>query len=169
MVREVWGPQRERRLPSMLCIWAGNLPIVRELESAIARFVGKPDAIVFGMGFATNSTNMRALVSKVRTKLVLLGAGGYEPHPLPLPQGCLLISDEINHTSLILGARLTGATIRLFKHGSEWSNTGRGCFNLSSVSAPSSQTWPTWKDSSGRRWWKGSPARTGRGRRSSLL
>lgn len=45
---------------------AGNLPIVQELESAIARFVGKQDAIVFGMGFATNSTNMRALVSKVR-------------------------------------------------------------------------------------------------------
>ena len=50
----------------MHAIAAGNLPIVQELEVAIARFVGKQDAIVFGMGFATNSTNMRALVSKVR-------------------------------------------------------------------------------------------------------
>jgi len=51
-----------------LCVLlvSGTLPVVRELECAIARFVGKQDAIVFGMGFATNSTNMRALVSKVR-------------------------------------------------------------------------------------------------------
>ena len=43
----------------------GNTQIVRELETNIARFVGKEDAVVFGMGFATNSTNMRCLVSKV--------------------------------------------------------------------------------------------------------
>ncbi len=33
-------------------------------------------------------------------------------------QGCLILSDELNHTSLILGARLSGATIRVFKHNS---------------------------------------------------
>ena len=43
----------------------GNTQIVRELETNIARFVGKEDAVVFGMGFATNSTNMRCLISKV--------------------------------------------------------------------------------------------------------
>lgn len=34
-------------------------------------------------------------------------------------QGCLILSDELNHTSLILGARLSGATIRVFKHNSK--------------------------------------------------
>ena len=31
----------------------------------VAKFVGKPAALVFGMGFATNSTNIPALVGKV--------------------------------------------------------------------------------------------------------
>lgn len=34
-------------------------------------------------------------------------------------QGCLILSDELNHASLVLGARLSGATIRVFKHNSE--------------------------------------------------
>ncbi|XP_068730448.1 serine palmitoyltransferase 2-like [Montipora capricornis] len=72
----------------------GTLNIHEELEALVARFVGKPAAMVFGMGFATNACNIPSLVSK----------------------GCLIISDELNHTSLILGARLSGATIRVFKH-----------------------------------------------------
>ena len=34
-------------------------------------------------------------------------------------QGDLIVSDELNHASLILGARLSGATIKVFKHNSE--------------------------------------------------
>ncbi|POI32576.1 hypothetical protein CIB84_003672, partial [Bambusicola thoracicus] len=65
-----------------------------ELENLVAKFLGVEDAMVFGMGFATNSMNIPALVGK----------------------GCLILSDELNHTSLVLGARLSGATIRIFKH-----------------------------------------------------
>lgn len=51
------------------------------------------------MGFATNAGNIPTLVGK----------------------GSLIISDELNHTSLILGARLSGAKIKVFKHnGNEW-------------------------------------------------
>ncbi|XP_046388633.1 serine palmitoyltransferase 2 [Ischnura elegans] len=72
----------------------GTLPIHVELEKTTARFLGTEDAITFGMGFATNALNIPSLISK----------------------GCLVASDEKNHASLILGLRLSGATIRVFKH-----------------------------------------------------
>ncbi|KAJ8250188.1 hypothetical protein COCON_G00221100 [Conger conger] len=72
----------------------GNLSLHTELEDLVAQFLGAESAMTFGMGFATNSMNIPALVGK----------------------GCLILSDELNHTSLILGARLSGATIRVFKH-----------------------------------------------------
>ena len=72
----------------------GTLDIHSELEAVVARFVGKPAAMVFGMGFATNACNIPTLVGK----------------------GDLIISDELNHTSLILGARLSEAKIKVFKH-----------------------------------------------------
>ncbi|XP_006894811.1 PREDICTED: serine palmitoyltransferase 3 [Elephantulus edwardii] len=72
----------------------GNLDKHRELEDLVAKFLNVEAAMVFGMGFATNSMNIPALVGK----------------------GCLILSDELNHTSLVLGARLSGATIRTFKH-----------------------------------------------------
>lgn len=73
---------------------AGGLSLHRQLEANVARFVGKPAAMVVSMGFATNSTTIPALVRK----------------------GCLIISDELNHSSIVFGARLSGASIRVFKH-----------------------------------------------------
>lgn len=72
----------------------GTLAIHNELESLVADFIGVESAIVFGMGFATNSMNIPVLVSK----------------------GCLILSDELNHASLVLGSRLSGAAIKTFKH-----------------------------------------------------
>jgi serine palmitoyltransferase len=48
---------------------AGTMDIHRSLEKLVARFVGKEDAIVISMGFATNSTTLPALVGKVTTEL----------------------------------------------------------------------------------------------------
>ncbi|KAI1419476.1 serine palmitoyltransferase [Xylaria sp. FL1777] len=73
---------------------AGTSEFMYEVEKAVADFVGKPDAMVFSMGFVTNASTFPALVSK----------------------GCLIISDELNHASIRLGARLSGAVIRSFKH-----------------------------------------------------
>ncbi|KAM9315704.1 serine palmitoyltransferase 3-like [Gastrophryne carolinensis] len=72
----------------------GHLDKHQELENLVAEFLNVEAAMLFSMGFATNSTNIPALVGK----------------------GCLILSDELNHTSLVLGSRLSGATIRIFKH-----------------------------------------------------
>ncbi len=65
-----------------------------EVEDLTAKFVGKPSAMVFSMGFGTNASAFPALVGK----------------------GCLIISDELNHASIRFGARLSGAVIEMFKH-----------------------------------------------------
>ncbi|XP_036006772.1 serine palmitoyltransferase 2 isoform X2 [Fundulus heteroclitus] len=72
----------------------GNLDIHEEMEKLVAEFLGVESAMAFGMGFATNSMNIPALTGK----------------------GCLILSDELNHASLVLGARLSGSTVRVFKH-----------------------------------------------------
>lgn len=73
----------------------GSLNLHNQLDQLVTEFLGTEDAITFPMGFATNALNLPAIIGK----------------------GSLILSDELNHCSLILGARLTGATIRTFKHG----------------------------------------------------
>ncbi|KAG2293176.1 hypothetical protein Bca52824_039845 [Brassica carinata] len=73
---------------------AGTTSVHVELEECVAKYVGKHSAIVFGMGYATNSFIIP----------VLIGKGG------------LIISDSLNHSSIINGARGSGANIRIFQH-----------------------------------------------------
>ena len=42
----------------------GTMQIHQELEELVAEFLGTEDAITFGMGFATNSMNIPALMGK---------------------------------------------------------------------------------------------------------
>ncbi|KAG6511681.1 long chain base biosynthesis protein 2a-like [Zingiber officinale] len=72
----------------------GTTDLHTELEELVARFVGKPAAVTFGMGYATNSTIIPALIGK----------------------GGLIISDSLNHNSIVNGARGSGAAIRVFQH-----------------------------------------------------
>lgn len=74
---------------------AGTTPLHAELETLVAEFVGKEAAITCGMGFATNSLFIPAL------------AGG---------RGCLVISDALNHSSIVAGARASGAKVKVFQH-----------------------------------------------------
>jgi serine palmitoyltransferase len=74
----------------------GTSDLALEVEREVAAFVGKPDAMVFSMGFVTNASSFPALVSK----------------------GSLILSDELNHASIRIGARLSGAVIQSFKHNS---------------------------------------------------
>jgi serine palmitoyltransferase len=72
----------------------GTTDLLSQTESLVARFLGMEDALISSMGFATNSTFIPALVGK----------------------GCLVISDELNHASIRVGVRLSGANVRMFKH-----------------------------------------------------
>jgi serine palmitoyltransferase len=83
----------------------------RKLESLVSEFLGTEDAIAFGMGFATNALNIPSLVGKVNKyfKLNLNSCFCFF-------KGCLILSDELNHTSLVLGSRLSNATIKVYGH-----------------------------------------------------
>ncbi|EAW07657.1 putative serine palmitoyltransferase 2 [Aspergillus clavatus NRRL 1] len=72
----------------------GTQDLHAEVETLVAKFVDKEAAMVFSMGFGTNANVFPALVGK----------------------GCLIISDELNHASIRFGARLSGASIGMFKH-----------------------------------------------------
>jgi hypothetical protein len=52
-----------------IAMFAGNTSLHEELEQAIANFVGKPAAMLYGMDFATNSTTIPTLVGNVGVAL----------------------------------------------------------------------------------------------------
>lgn len=72
----------------------GTTTVHKHLEHTVARFVRKPDAMVFGMGFGTNSTGLPSLMGK----------------------GSLIVSDGNNHSSIVVGVRTSGAVVKVFRH-----------------------------------------------------
>lgn len=72
----------------------GNHINVQNLEKEMADFLHKEDCIVFPMGFGTNSCNI----------------------PVIMDEGCLILSDELNHTSIVYGARMADAVKKTFSH-----------------------------------------------------
>lgn len=72
----------------------GTTKLHREVEEIVATFTGKEDAVVLNMGFNTNATIIPTLTTR----------------------GDLIVSDELNHTSIVNGARASGAAIRTFRH-----------------------------------------------------
>ena len=73
---------------------SGTLPPHRELEEALAAAKGTEASLVFSSGFAVATGSLPALVGK----------------------DDVLVLDKLCHASLIDGARLSGATIRVFPH-----------------------------------------------------
>ena len=73
---------------------AGTMRIHMELEEKIARFKNVEACVVFQSGFAANAGTVSAI----------LGKDDY------------ILSDELNHASIIDGARLSRATIKVFRH-----------------------------------------------------
>jgi len=72
----------------------GNCANHMELESIVAKFLDQEAALVFTMGYGTNATTLPALMGP----------------------GSLIVSDTLNHTSIVNGSRGGGATIQTFQH-----------------------------------------------------
>ena len=70
------------------------MKIHMELEEQIARFKQSEACVVFQSGFAANAGTVSAILGKED----------------------LIVSDELNHASIIDGGRLSRATIKVFKH-----------------------------------------------------
>ena len=73
---------------------AGTMDLHMELERRIAAFKKTEASVVFQSGFAANAGTVSALLGK----------------------GDLILSDELNHASIIDGARLSRADIKVFPH-----------------------------------------------------
>lgn len=73
---------------------SGHRPIHRELEQAIAKLKGTEDAIVFSSGYLANLGTLATLVD----------------------HRDLIVADRYNHSSLQMGARLSGATVNIYDH-----------------------------------------------------
>ena len=73
---------------------AGTMKLHLDLEEQIAKFKHTEACVVFQSGFTANAGTVSAVLGK----------------------DDMIISDELNHASIIDGARLSKATIKVFKH-----------------------------------------------------
>jgi glycine C-acetyltransferase len=74
---------------------AGTMALHMELERRLAAFKRTEAAVVFQSGFTANAGTVAALLGR----------------------DDVIVSDELNHASIIDGARLSRATIKVFPHG----------------------------------------------------
>ncbi len=73
---------------------SGTMKLHMDLEEQIAKFKNVEACVVFQSGFTANAGTVSAVLGKED----------------------LIVSDELNHASIIDGARLSKATIKVFKH-----------------------------------------------------
>lgn len=72
----------------------GDNPLYETIEARLARIKGTETAIVFGSGYLANLGIIPALIG----------------------EGDLIVGDELSHACMHAGARLSRATIKLFRH-----------------------------------------------------
>ena len=73
---------------------AGNMAIHRELEDELARFKRTEATLLYQSGFTANAGTVAALLGKED----------------------IIVSDELNHASILDGARLSGAGKKIYPH-----------------------------------------------------
>ncbi len=74
---------------------SGSNPLHAELEQALARFKGTESALLFNSGYAANTGVIPTLAS----------------------EGDAILSDSLNHASIIDGCRLSRAEVHVYRHG----------------------------------------------------
>ena len=88
---------------------SGNMGIHRTLEKELALFKGTDRALLFSSGYHANLGVISALAG----------------------EGDLILSDELNHASIIDGCRLSRAEVRVYKHANI--NSLKGVLKRSSI------------------------------------
>lgn len=83
-----WGASSSR-------LMAGTTALHRKLERAIADFVGTEAALVFSSGSAANAGLLASITDR----------------------DTLVLSDELNHASVVDACRLSKATVQIYPHG----------------------------------------------------
>ncbi len=83
----------------------GNSDIHLELEKKLAIFKGGEDAIVFPTGFAANMGTIIGLMNPLKVSPAAF-----------LDEKGIILSDELNHASIIDGAKFSGQTKVIYKH-----------------------------------------------------
>ncbi|MEN3952868.1 8-amino-7-oxononanoate synthase [Iodidimonas sp. SYSU 1G8] len=73
---------------------SGNTPLYDTLEATLARWKQTEDCMVFGSGYLTNLGVIPCLAGK----------------------GDLIMQDELNHSCLFAGGRISGAAVHTFRH-----------------------------------------------------
>jgi len=84
----------KRQLQSSSRLVAGNDPSFRVLEEKLARHKSQESALIFPTGYMANLGSVVTLARK----------------------GDLILSDELNHVSIIEACRLSGARIAVYRH-----------------------------------------------------
>lgn len=72
----------------------GTTDLHKKCEQVISDFVGKEDAIIVSQGYGTNASFFASIADS----------------------RCLVLSDSLNHASIRFGIRLSGASVKVFKH-----------------------------------------------------
>lgn len=72
----------------------GNHPLFAELETRLAKLKQADDCVIFGSGYLANLGIIPSLV----------GAGD------------IIIADELSHSCLLMGSKLSDATVHIFRH-----------------------------------------------------
>ncbi len=75
---------------------SGNSHAIVDLEAELADLHGKDDALVFTSGYVSNQTGIATLARLI--------------------PGCLIVSDALNHNSMIEGVRQSGCEKAIFRH-----------------------------------------------------
>ncbi|ADM11523.1 serine palmitoyl transferase subunit 2 [Encephalitozoon intestinalis ATCC 50506] len=97
----------------------GSYDIIRELEEEMASFLHQEDCMVFSIGYGTNSSNI----------------------PVICEEGTLILSDELNHASLITGAKISKGVIRVFEHNNMKDLESKLIFNISQGQPLTHRAW----------------------------